>query len=139
MSILSGRSTVVLVGRVRSLNLDPLRSLVTGGNVLLEIALCVITGRFTNELVIRGWVRVILNVGSRNRALENVGWRKRVEYVRCGAVWRRAPAVRFARSVRVACGIFLCGWLYGVCALAVNASAKLPIPIKTVRFITLSV
>jgi hypothetical protein len=85
-----------VIGGVRSLNLDSLKSFVTGGSVLLEIALCVITGRFTNEFVTRGWARVVLNVGSRNRVLENVGWRKRVdEYVRCGVACRTAVVARY--------------------------------------------
>jgi hypothetical protein len=73
--VIAGRFTNELVGRGRSLSLDSLQSLLTGGRVLLQVAVFVIVGRFLNELFIRGCVLVVLNVGSRNRAVEYAGWR----------------------------------------------------------------
>jgi hypothetical protein len=73
--VIAGRFTNELVGRGRSLSLDSLRSLLTGGRVLLQAAVLVITCRFANELFTRGCTRVVPDIGWRNRAFENAGWR----------------------------------------------------------------
>jgi hypothetical protein len=69
VSVRVGRFTIELVGRGRWLSLDSLQSLLTGGIVLL-VAVFIIVGRFANELFMRGCTRVVLNAGSRNRAVE---------------------------------------------------------------------
>src|SRR5262249_39609367 len=93
-----------------------------------------------NEAPIRGCLCVGVNAVSRNRAAEAAGCRKRaLENVRSGAACRRLFAPRYTPCVDFLCWLFLCAGLYGICALAVSASAELTIPIKTRRFITLSV
>ena len=73
--VVVGRFTKALLEPGRSVILDPLQSLVAGRRLCLQAILLVIADRFTNELFIRGCVLIVLNVGSRNRAVEYVGWR----------------------------------------------------------------
>src|SRR5262249_48620114 len=121
-------------GRGRGLNLDSLQSLVGGIGHRLQVALFVIAGRFADELFIRGCIRVVLGIGSRNRADENAGWRYRAfEDVRCAGIRSTALVPLYAVSAVVLCGAFL--YLYGVCALAVSARAKHAIQTKKFRFI----
>ena len=99
-----------------------------------------VADRFENEAVMRGCIRAGVNVVSRNRKLESAGCRKRAfEKVRCDPPRLRLLASRYAPYGDFLCGPFLCAGLYGIWALAVSASAKPAIPIKTLRFITLSV
>jgi hypothetical protein len=49
--------------------------LLTGGRVLLQAAVLVITCRFTSELFTRGCTLVVAGIGWWNRAFENAGWR----------------------------------------------------------------
>jgi hypothetical protein len=89
-----------------------------------------------DEVFTRDCIRVVLNVGSRNRALENVGWRTRAdENVRCGTVCRTVLVPRYPEYVVALCGIFLCGRLFGICAPAASANAMLPMQIKRLCFI----
>jgi hypothetical protein len=97
----------------------------------------VIPGRFTNELFVCGCILVDLDVGSRNRAVENEDGRNRaVENVRWGTTCRTALGPRYPRFALEFCGTLLCGWLYDICAPVVSASATLPMQIKRLRFIT---
>ena len=125
-----------LLVRGRALNLDAAQSLAPARPVCLRATVLVIAGRFLNEVLVRGCTRVVLNVGSRNRAVETAGCRKRaVENVRCGAVCGTLLMPLCPGTAVVLCGAFLCGGLFGICAPAVSASAKLPIQIKRLRFI----
>lgn len=100
----------------------------------------VIVDRFVNEALIRGCIRAGVNAVSRNRALETAGCRKRAfENVRCGPACLRPLAPWYAPYVDFLCGLFLCAGSYGTCPFAVSASAKLTVPIKTYRFITVPV
>lgn len=124
--LIVGRFTNELLGRDRALNLDPAQSLLKAARVCLGAAVLVVVGRFLNEVLMCGCTRVVLNVGSRNRAVENVRW---------GAIWRTALVPRYAGYVVVLCGTFLCADLYGICAAAVSASVKLPTQTKRLAFI----
>jgi hypothetical protein len=136
MPLTADRFTNELLGRGRVLNLDPAQSLLKAARVCLGAAVLVIVGRFLNEVLMRGCNRVVLNVGSRNRAAETAGCRERaVENVRWGAIWRTGLVPRYAGYVVVLCGTFLCADLYGVCAPAVSASVKLPTQTKRLAFI----
>jgi hypothetical protein len=57
----------------------------------------VIVGRLLSELFMRGCIRVCLNAGSRNRALETADCRERTfEKVRCDGICRTALGPRCA-------------------------------------------
>src|SRR5262249_36864236 len=119
-------------GRGRKPNLESLQSFRIGECVCLQVAACVVAGRYVDEMFGRGCICVLAGMGSWNRAVEYAGWRKRVfEYVRCGAVCRTALVP--TGSVLVLCGAFLC--LKGIGAPAVTASPRIPIQVKNFRLI----
>src|ERR1051326_1617174 len=100
----------------------------------------VVVDRFENEALIRGCILAGVNAVSRNRPLESAGCRKRAfENVCCDPARRRPLVSRYVSYADFLCGPFLCAGLHGISALAVSASARLTIPINTLRFITLSV
>jgi hypothetical protein len=129
MSPISDGFTNALLGRGRALKLDLTQSLPNAGCICLRVAMFV--DRSMNEVLMCRCSRVVLKVGSRNRAVENDGWRNRVvENVRCGPMRRALLNARSPGDIVGLCNTFLCGRLFDICAVAVSASVDIPIKTK---------
>jgi hypothetical protein len=73
MFLIADLFTRELVTRGCALNVDPVQSLAKG-RIGRRAAVLFIADRSRNEVFMRGCIRVVLNIGSLNRAFETAGW-----------------------------------------------------------------
>jgi hypothetical protein len=99
-SLIADGLTNALFECSRPSNLGTARSFVKAARVCVRAATLVVVGRLPNEVFMRGCIRVCLNAGSWNRALETADCRERTfEKVRCDGICRTALVLGCAEYV----------------------------------------